>query len=42
MNVWALVVALISFAWFSLQVERARGAMPAAGLGPKGRRVASV
>ena len=38
MNVWALVVAFASFAWFVLQVERARGAMPHAGLAPRGAR----
>jgi RsiW-degrading membrane proteinase PrsW (M82 family) len=33
MNVWALLVALLSFGWFALQIERARGDMPEAGLG---------
>jgi RsiW-degrading membrane proteinase PrsW (M82 family) len=31
MNVWALVVALASFAWLALQIERARGDMPEGG-----------
>jgi RsiW-degrading membrane proteinase PrsW (M82 family) len=40
MNVWALLVALASFGWFALQIERARGAIPDAGLGAKRRRLA--
>ncbi len=40
MNVWALLVALASFGWFALQIERARGDMPEAGLGAKRRRAA--
>jgi RsiW-degrading membrane proteinase PrsW (M82 family) len=40
MNVWALLVALASFGWFALQIERARGDMPEAGLGATRRRVA--
>ena len=40
MNVWALVVAFASFAWFVVQVERARAAMPEAGLVRKVRRFA--
>ena len=40
MNVWALVVAFASFAWFAAQIERARGAMPEAGAGRKVRRFA--
>ena len=41
MNVWALLVALASFGWFALQIERARSAMPEAGLGAKRRRMAT-
>jgi RsiW-degrading membrane proteinase PrsW (M82 family) len=40
MNVWALLVALASFGWFALQIERARGDMPEAGLGAKRRQMA--
>ncbi len=42
MNVWALLVALASFGWFALQIERARGAMPEGGLGAKRRRMAAA
>ena len=28
MNVWALVIALASFAWLAFQIERTRGDMP--------------
>ena len=31
MNVWALVVAVISFDWLAMQIERARAAQPGAG-----------
>jgi RsiW-degrading membrane proteinase PrsW (M82 family) len=31
MNVWALVIALASFAWLAFQIESARGAMPESG-----------
>lgn len=40
MNVWALVVALVSFAWFAFQIERARGDFPEAGLGHMRKRQA--
>lgn len=33
MNVWALVVAVMSFAWLAIQIERARGAPPDPGPG---------
>jgi RsiW-degrading membrane proteinase PrsW (M82 family) len=35
MNVWALVVAVISFGWLVMQVEMARAAQPDAGARPK-------
>jgi len=40
MNVWALVVALVSFGWLAIQIELARGAMPDAGTGRKRKRLA--
>ncbi|MGO9468879.1 MAG: PrsW family glutamic-type intramembrane protease [Isosphaeraceae bacterium] len=41
MNVWALVIALASFAWLALQIERARADMPEGGLQAKRRRLAT-
>ncbi len=41
MNVWALVIALASFAWLALQIERARGDMPEAGRA-RGRALAAT
>ncbi len=35
MNVWALVVAALSFGWLAIQIERARAAQPEAGARPK-------
>ena len=35
MNVWALVIALASFAWLALQIERARADMPESGRSPR-------
>ena len=35
MNVWALVVAVVSFGWLVVQIERARAAQPDAGARPK-------
>jgi RsiW-degrading membrane proteinase PrsW (M82 family) len=40
MDVWALVTAIASFAWFAIQIERARGAMPGPGEWRKNRRFA--
>jgi RsiW-degrading membrane proteinase PrsW (M82 family) len=37
MNVWALLVALISFAWLAMQIELARGDQPDAG-GPRKKK----
>jgi RsiW-degrading membrane proteinase PrsW (M82 family) len=41
MNIWALVVALLSFAWFAWQVELARGSRPEAGRIRTARRKAA-
>jgi RsiW-degrading membrane proteinase PrsW (M82 family) len=35
MNVWALVVAVLSFGWLAVQIEAARAAQPGAGARPK-------
>jgi RsiW-degrading membrane proteinase PrsW (M82 family) len=35
MNVWALLVAVLSFGWLAMQIEMARAAQPDAGAGPK-------
>ena len=37
MNVWALLVALLSFGWLAIQIERARAAQPGAGARQKQR-----
>jgi RsiW-degrading membrane proteinase PrsW (M82 family) len=41
MNVWALLVALLSFAWFAWHIELARGAEPDAGRPRTARRRAA-
>ncbi len=41
MSAWSLLVALLSFGWLALQIEKARGDMPEAGLEAKRRRLAS-
>ncbi len=41
MNVWALVVAVISFGWLAMQIEMARATQPGAGVvGKRKRRLA--
>jgi RsiW-degrading membrane proteinase PrsW (M82 family) len=41
MNVWALVVALLSFGWFAWHIELARGSEPGAGRASVARRKAA-
>jgi RsiW-degrading membrane proteinase PrsW (M82 family) len=41
LSVWALVIALASFAWLAFQIESARGDMPERGLQAKRRRLAT-
>ena len=40
MSIWTLVVALVTFAWLTMQIELARGAQPEAGIQGRKKKVA--